>query len=127
MGQIIGTRFEDTFLPEIPFWDIRGTKAAGTYFYLSEIEKLLPGGRVKVKEHGNMIMLSGYSYLGLIGHPEINAAAISAVQEYGTGTHGVRLLAGTESIHHKLEKKIAAFKQSEAAVTFSSGYVTNSP
>ncbi len=61
----------------------------------------------------------------MIGHPKINQAAIDAVNKYGTGTHGVRLLAGTLKIHHELEETIAAFKETEAAVTFSSGYVTN--
>ncbi|HOO97093.1 MAG TPA: aminotransferase class I/II-fold pyridoxal phosphate-dependent enzyme [Caldisericia bacterium] len=66
-----------------------------------------------------------YSYLGLLGHPKINQAAIDAINEFGTGTHGVRILAGTTSLHEKLEKKIANFKKTEAAAVFSSGYVTN--
>jgi 8-amino-7-oxononanoate synthase len=70
-------------------------------------------------------MLGGYSYLGLIGHPKINDAAKAAVDHYGTGTYGVRLLAGTLQLHNELEARIAEFKQAEAAVTMSSGYVTN--
>jgi 8-amino-7-oxononanoate synthase len=106
-------------------WDVEFYKKQGLYFYLEETQDILPNGRVRVAGHGEMIMLGSYSYLGLIGHPKINQAAQAAVERYGTGTHGVRLLAGTLSIHHELERRIAAFKRTEGAVTFSSGYVTN--
>jgi glycine C-acetyltransferase len=106
-------------------WPIEDYKARGLYFYLEEVEEILPHGRVRVKGHGEMIMLGSYSYLGLIGHPRINAAAKAAVDQYGTGTHGVRLLAGTLPLHHQLEERIAAFKRTETAITFSSGYATN--
>lgn len=106
-------------------WDIDYYKEAGLYFYLEPSETILPNGRVVTENWGEMIMLGGYSYLGLIGHPKINEAALAAVSHYGTGTHGVRLLAGTLSLHKTLEQKLAAFKQAEAAITFSSGYVAN--
>lgn len=106
-------------------WDIEHYKDVGLYFYLEATQEILPNGRVVVENHGEMIMLGSYSYLGLIGHPEINAAAKAAVDHYGTGTHGVRLLAGSLQLHNELESRIAAFKQTEEAITFSSGYVTN--
>ncbi|MEM7330692.1 MAG: aminotransferase class I/II-fold pyridoxal phosphate-dependent enzyme [Chloroflexota bacterium] len=106
-------------------WDVPFYKEAGLYFYLEPTEEILPNGRVKTQNHGEMIMLGSYSYLGLIGHPDINAAAQTAVSKFGTGTHGVRLLAGSLTIHDELEAKLAQFKQTEAAVTFSSGYATN--
>lgn len=70
-------------------------------------------------------VLSAYDYLGLIGHPKIEAAATKAIQQYGTSTGGVRLLTGTNELHLELEQKIADFKGTEAALTFSSGYLTN--
>jgi glycine C-acetyltransferase len=70
-------------------------------------------------------MFASYSYLGLIGHPRINKAARDAIDKYGTGTHGVRMLAGTLGIHNELEETIAEFKNAEAAVTYTSGYATN--
>lgn len=106
-------------------WDIDYYKKQGLYFYLETTEEMLPDGRVRVSGHGDMIMLGGYSYLGLIGHPQINAAAQAAIDRFGTGTHGVRLLAGSLTLHDELEARIAAFKQTEAAITLSSGYVTN--
>jgi 8-amino-7-oxononanoate synthase len=72
-----------------------------------------------------MLMLGSYSYLGLNGDVRINQAAQEAIEHYGTGTMGVRLLAGTLDIHKRLEKRIAEFKESEAAVTFTSGFLAN--
>ncbi len=106
-------------------WPIDEYKDAGLYFYLEATRDLLPNGHVNVTNYGEMIMLGGYSYLGLIGHPKIDAAAKAAIDKYGTGTYGVRLLAGTLELHNDLENRIAEFKQAEAAVTMSSGYVTN--
>lgn len=100
-------------------------QADGYYFYLEATEELLPNGRVCVEGRGEMIMLGSYSYLGLIGHPKINAAAQAAIDKYGTGTHGVRFLAGTLDLHNELEARIAEFKKAETAVVMSSGYVTN--
>jgi glycine C-acetyltransferase len=99
-------------------------KQAGLYFYNQPISELRGGSWVLVNGH-EMGMYASYSYLGLIGHPRINKAAIEAIEHYGTGTHGVRTLAGTLSIHRELEETIANFKHTEAAITFSSGYVTN--
>lgn len=70
-------------------------------------------------------MLSSYDYLGLIGHPGIEAAAIAAVRKFGTGTGGVRLLTGTNTLHRQLEERLASFKRAEAAMTFTSGYSAN--
>ncbi len=70
-------------------------------------------------------MMSSYDYLGLIGHPEIEAAAIQAIQTYGTGTGGVRLLTGTNELHCALEKAISCFKGTESAMVLSSGYMAN--
>ncbi len=106
-------------------WDVDYYKEQDLYFYLEETEEILPHGRVRVAGHGEMIMLGSYSYLGLIGHPAIDRAAKEAVDQYGTGTHGVRLLAGTLKIHNELEERLAQFKSADGAITFSSGYVAN--
>ena len=99
-------------------------KDAGLYFYNQPISELRGGARVMIGER-EMSMYASYSYLGLVGHPRINAAAKAAVDRYGTGTHGVRTLAGSLDLHTELEETIAEFKNTEAAVTFTSGYVTN--
>jgi 8-amino-7-oxononanoate synthase len=82
------------------------------------------GPRVVVRGK-RLLMLSSYDYLGLIGHPALEAAAVEAVRTHGTGTGGVRLLTGTTELHRDLEHDLASFKGTEAALTFSSGYAAN--
>jgi glycine C-acetyltransferase len=94
------------------------------YYYNQPVSELVGGARVIVNGR-EMGMYASYSYLGLVGHPRINKAARNAIDRYGTGTHGVRLLAGSLKIHEELEETIAEFKKAEAAVTYTSGYVTN--
>ena len=98
---------------------------ANDYYYFNQpVQELRGGARVLVRGR-EMGMYASYSYLGLIGHPRINAAARAAVEKYGTGTHGVRTLAGTLALHEELEATIAAFKHTQAALTYTSGYATN--
>jgi len=94
------------------------------YFYNQPVEEILPGMRVRVRGR-EMGMYASYSYLGLVNHPRINEAARKAVDKFGTGTNGVRSLAGTLTLHTELEETIADFKHTEAAITYSSGYATN--
>lgn len=99
-------------------------RKADLYFYNQPVSELRGGARVLV-DGREMGMYASYSYLGLVGHPKINAAARAAIDRFGTGTHGVRTLAGTLTLHRELEETIANFKGTEAAVTYTSGYVTN--
>jgi 8-amino-7-oxononanoate synthase len=107
------------------FLSIEEFKKQGLYFWLQPVTEVKPDGHVTVEGYGDMIMLSSYSYLGLNQHPRINQAAKEAIDRFGTGTQGSRLLAGTLEMHNLLEKAIAEFKHTEAAVTFTTGYVTN--
>lgn len=72
-----------------------------------------------------VINLSSNNYLGLATHPRMIAAAANAAQEFGAGSGAVRTIAGTMDIHVELEKKIAAFKHTEAALVFQSGFTAN--
>ena len=103
---------------------VQGLRDADMYFYNIPVSELKGSSEVVVSGR-TMLMLASYGYLGLLGHPRINKAAGDALEKYGSGTHGVRVLAGTLDIHVELEKTIADFKNTEDAVTFSSGYVTN--
>ena len=99
-------------------------RSSGNYFFNQPVDT--PRGKMRTFIRGReMLMFASYSYLGLIGHPKIDAAAKAAIDRYGTGTHGVRTLAGSLDIHLELESTIAGFKGTEAALTFSSGYITN--
>jgi len=103
---------------------VAGLKEHDLYYLNMPVEEILPDSRVRLRGR-TMGMYASYSYLGLVGHPRINEAAKKAVDKFGTGTNGVRMLAGTLTIHTELEETIANFKHAEAAVTYSSGYVTN--
>jgi glycine C-acetyltransferase len=103
---------------------ISNLKMNDLYFYNQAVEEIIDGARVRVRGR-EMGMYASYSYLGLVGHPRINEAAKKAVDKYGTGTNGVRTLAGTLTIHNELEETIANFKHTEEAITYSSGYATN--
>jgi glycine C-acetyltransferase len=94
------------------------------YFYNQPVQEILDG--MKVRVNGRVMgMYASYSYLGLVNHPRINEAAKKAVDQWGTGTNGVRTLAGTLTLHNELEETIANFKHTESAITYTSGYVTN--
>ncbi|MFH1542842.1 MAG: 8-amino-7-oxononanoate synthase [bacterium] len=64
-------------------------------------------------------------YLGLSNHPQIIEAAIKATKEHGTGAGASRLISGNLAVHEELEKRIAKFKDREAALVFSTGYMAN--
>jgi 8-amino-7-oxononanoate synthase len=117
---------QDSILQRIQFINQRVNDARQNdlYYYNQPITELCGGSKVVVKGR-QMGMFASYSYLGLIGHPRINEAAKNAIDQFGTGTHGVRTLAGSLDVHFELEETIAHFKDAEAAVTFSSGYATN--
>jgi 8-amino-7-oxononanoate synthase len=82
---------------------------------------------------GNYITVAGQQllnfasndYLGLATDPRLKAAAIEAIQTYGTGSTGSRLVTGQRPLHQELEKSIATFKKSADALVFSSGYAAN--
>ena len=65
------------------------------------------------------------NYLGLANDPRMVKAAQDALQRYGVGPGAVRTIAGTMDLHIKLEERMAAFKQAEAAITFQSGFCAN--
>jgi glycine C-acetyltransferase len=93
----------------------------GLYTYQLPLDSV-QGPRVEVHGH-KFLMLSSYDYLALAGHPYVQQETIAAVQRHGSGTGGVRLLTGTADIHRQLERDLANFKGTEAALVFSSGYM----
>jgi len=72
-----------------------------------------------------VISLSSNDYLGLSHHPRMKRAAIEAVERYGAGAGAVRTIAGTMTLHEALESELAAFKHTEAVLTFQSGFTAN--
>jgi glycine C-acetyltransferase len=82
-------------------------------------------GPVVTLDGREVISLSSNDYLGLTHHPRLKAAAVEAVRAYGAGSGAVRTIAGTMSMHEALESELAAFKGTEAVLTFQSGFTAN--
>ena len=82
-------------------------------------------GPVTTVDGREVINLSSNDYLGLTHHPRLKAAAVEAVREYGAGSGAVRTIAGTMTLHEALESELAAFKGTEAVLTFQSGFSAN--
>jgi 8-amino-7-oxononanoate synthase len=82
-------------------------------------------GAVINLEGKEVINFASNDYLGLAGDERLKIAAINAIQEFGTGSTGSRLLTGHRQLHQELETAIASLKQTEDAIVFSSGYLAN--
>jgi glycine C-acetyltransferase/8-amino-7-oxononanoate synthase len=78
-----------------------------------------------VIEGKRYILLASNNYLGLTTDIRVKEAALKALERYGTGSGGSRLVSGSTDLHRELEERIAAFKKTEAAILFSSGYLAN--
>ena len=72
-----------------------------------------------------VLLLSSNNYLGLANHPALKTAAREAVEKFGCGAGSSRLISGNMELHRALESRLAAFKQTEAALVFPSGYHAN--
>jgi len=72
-----------------------------------------------------VINLSSNNYLGLATHPQLKQAAIDAIERYGVGSGAVRTIIGTLELHEELERKLAAFKHTEATLVLGSGFTAN--
>ncbi|HEY5704295.1 MAG TPA: 8-amino-7-oxononanoate synthase [Terrimicrobiaceae bacterium] len=104
-------------------------------FLTNELERIQDAGlrrslRVLDSPQGPEVSCDGRSlanfssndYLGLAAHPKLRAAARDALEKAGAGAGASRLVCGTHSHHQRLEDALARFKQTEAALSFSSGY-----
>ena len=76
-------------------------------------------------DHRSVVNLSSNNYLGLTTHPRLRERALEALQQFGVGSGSVRTIAGTMALHMELERRLAAFKKTEAAVVFQSGFTAN--
>ena len=80
---------------------------------------------VSVVDGKKVVNLTSNNYLDLTEHPKLKAAAKAAVDTHGVGTAAVRPIIGTMDMHVELERKLAAFKGTEACLTFQSGFTVN--
>lgn len=91
---------------------------------LSVVDEVLPGGKVRVGERV-LLNLSSNDYLGLAQDPRLIAAARNAAARWGVGAGASRLVTGHLALHEAVEARLGRFKGTEAAVIFSTGYMTN--
>jgi 8-amino-7-oxononanoate synthase len=100
-----------------------GLRESGHYFLFRKLES--PQDSEVVVNGKRVIMIGSNNYLGLTNHPRVKEAAIRAIEKYGTGCAGSRILNGNLDIHEELEKKLARFLRKESALVFATGYQTN--
>ena len=87
-----------------------------------EFDALGPAGML---EGGPVVSFASNDYLGLSAHPAVVAAAQSALTRWGAGSGASRLVTGSRPIHSELERELAAWKGTEAAVCFPTGFAAN--
>src|SRR5271163_2099207 len=98
-------------------------RKAGSYQRLRVLESPCePMSRFDVRE---VINLASNNYLGLAEHPKLVEALVEAAKNYGAGSGAMRTISGTMSLHLELERRIAAFKNTEACLVFQSGFAAN--
>ena len=99
---------------------LAGIREAGLWRELRRIDSP-QGARVRFAGR-ELVNLSSNDYLGLAAHPALIEAAAQALRDFGAGAGASRLICGSLAPHHRLEESLAAFKGTEAALSFSSGY-----
>ena len=72
-----------------------------------------------------LISFASYNYLGLSGHPDVNASAIDAISTFGTSVSASRIVSGEKTIHKKLENEMATFLGVDDVITFPGGHACN--
>ena len=96
---------------------------AGLYRKLRRVEG--DQGPTLLLDGREVINFSSNNYLGIANHPALGEAAKLAIDRYGSGTGASRLISGNMTLHEELERKIAEFKGTEAALVFNSGFQVN--
>jgi 8-amino-7-oxononanoate synthase len=101
----------------------RQVEEMGCYPFFIPIES--EAGPVVTIAGRKLVMLGSNNYLGLTQDPRVKEAAIKAVEKYGSGCTGSRLMNGTLDLHRRLEARLAKFVQKEDALVFTTGFQTN--
>ena len=103
--------------------ELKNLKETGFYNTIRTMDS--PQGPSVIVDGKRVLNFCANNYLGLANHPRLVEAAIDAMKKYGIGPGAVRSIAGTMSLHVELERRMAAFKRVEAAITFQSGFTAN--
>lgn len=103
--------------------ELAALKEAGLYTHVRTIAS--PQGAWLTVDGKQVLNFCSNNYLGLASHPRLVEASCQATAQYGVGPGAVRSIAGTMTLHVELERRLAAFKGVEAAITFQSGFAAN--
>jgi 8-amino-7-oxononanoate synthase len=103
--------------------DYRAAEQLGLLPYYREMAS--QSGPVVTHEGKPVIMLGSNNYLGLTGDERVKRAAVEAVDQYGTGCTGSRLMNGTLALHRELEEALAEWLGFDACLVFTTGYSVN--
>ncbi len=103
--------------------ELDGLKEAGLLNRIRTISS--PQGPWLTVDGKRVLNFCSNNYLGLANHPRLVAKAHENLDKYGVGPAAVRSIAGTLDLHLELERRLAAFKGVEAAISFQSGFTAN--
>jgi len=103
--------------------EIASLKEQGLFNTIRTIDS--PMGAWIIVDGRRVLNFCANNYLGLANHPRLVEAVKQASEQYGVGPGAVRSIAGTMSLHVRLEERLARFKGVEAAITFQSGFNAN--
>jgi len=103
--------------------ELQGLRDAGLYNRIRTLDS--PQGAWLTVDGKRVLNFCSNNYLGLANHPRIVKAAHEATEKYGVGPAAVRSIAGTMELHLELERRLAAFKGVDSAITFQSGFNAN--
>jgi glycine C-acetyltransferase len=117
--KIILSKVLDAFLQE----NLQELHDQGLYNVIDPVEG--PNGPIITIKGKELVNLSSNNYLGLATNEDLKKLAIAATEKYGVGAGAVRTINGTLDIHIELEKKLAEFKGTEAAISYQSGFNCN--
>jgi len=100
------------------------TKAAGRWRAVRDFDAVGPSGHLAAVE-GSVVSFASNDYLGLTAHPAVVAAAHAALDRWGAGSGASRLVTGSRPVHSDLERELAEWKGSDAALLFPTGFAAN--
>ena len=104
--------------------ELEGIRSAGLYKHERQITTP-QGSRIGVSSGNEVINLCANNYLGLAQHPQVNAAAQQALQEWGYGMASVRFICGTQTLHKQLEARLSTFLGTEDTILYPSCFDAN--
>ena len=104
--------------------ELEAFRRDGVYKRLNHLESP-QSAWVRMEGRGKVLILSSNNYLGLCNDPEVVAAGRDALERFGAGTGSVRFICGTFTVHRDLERALAAFVGTEAALTYVSCWAAN--